>query len=796
MGKWDIAFPDSKQDFKDLDGKLMDAQDAFEELHDRLDIPSFWFHGETIKFGYSFSFPLLSLKEDAPKVMSNIVMAVTDGTDLVEAALAEPNQYRRLSSFYSYAKYKSMQGLPRVISNLTEYSFTEAAVKKLLSDYFTITPDYFTNIRTDTQLSTVDNLDPDTDFTIMALAYIQKTGEYWDIRKELLYKTFLEKCEELVLDMAWTSNSPIPEIDINDYEYFIESIETTTQDTISWRLFFDVNIKAVLKTDHTTVFYFTDKMAIPNDSDIVLYWGEKYLFYFDTPEHANVLFIMCQTTPRYTDFQEYLEEFRITTEGNFYPAIPIKLNKEFLDESDKLANMYTDAKGLSTALGIDYSYLKTAVESLDGIKDRNVDGAYAYFGVDVNSDNEIELEYCYRFFKDKAKEFKENPQAIYEENGVGRYELDVGYGMKINKDDKHRTALHQYFICSDITMESRTGTMPTDASVFGLVGTKYKTYYTKTKGNYLLVIILPKDKNDDWSSVEFAFCKKLSNSKYDFIKITNPHFFVQTLDNKENKIHYISVLKLGLENAHLCRLPLSDNYIKQFSTKDRNDLIVASLCINVMARSDHYVDWYATKDFQTFVTVVSIIVTIWSLGTSSSFWIWLRNVLIALAAAKAGAWVARKVGGDLGVALGFITTMVILYYGGGLSSVSGNTTFMQASVQNAVIAADALSKIHSIKIQEQMDKLRRETAMFDKNYKEAMEIIEDAKDELLKGSGIKYELSQLIDELDYIYESPDDFLYRTTQMKNPGVLLLQEANTYVARHLQLPDYLSQTNIIT
>jgi len=95
-----------------------------------------------------------------------------------------------------------------------------------------------------------------------------------------------------------------------------------------------------------------------------------------------------------------------------------------------------------------------------------------------------------------------------------------------------------------------------------------------------------------------------------------------------------------------------------------------------------------------------------------------------------------------------------------------------------------------------MNEMNRDQLAFNNRLSDLLKDIEVAKEDLRLSAGIKYKISQLMADADLIMEAPEEFYYRTTQLKNPGVLLLQEPSTYVSRHLQLPDYIKQINVVS
>lgn len=814
-------------------GKVYKLQDHLEEFSDSLDIASIWFHGEDIQIGYSYTFPLYS--EDTQKYLSPIVDAVLSQTDLAEAILKEPQYYPLAMNFFNTAKNKHVWGLMDTRDSLPELKMTTQEATQFLSDYFQI---------------------PITSLSDVEFSYIQQSNEANQILETRYYLLeFLERVSADYQDVSTGAVTPYPCPAYNaittalDYQilfnyslvdYFVYTPAWDTGLSIADYDFYLTDISHLGNMDYQGILWFIDIKAVHKTSFVEisfqdrlwqkaqqnLSFREKVAFTFNVDGVAKE-FIFGTVVPGYTDYTDvFVFNLDISPDLAYLPLIPIMVGREFLDEDfdePGLPTLYKDTEALTKSLRLDHSLLREAVKGLSNSNE--LLGAYMFFGANLLSRNPMELDYLTKYFTKIHTEFLAK-HPYYEHFMDWHYMLEITQGL-LDEESAKNSAFHHYFNIGKMTISTESIPFPVDYRNLPeladldkqdpLVAAFYKEYFQPkvwSPANQKYEPLTYKVQYLDFISDNFVVATVYGQTEFGYVQlpdyflckrtgttwkkytIHNPILMIRTGSQEIQRLDPITIWDLLQRNATEFRIPIQHELLRGYTTAQRNELITHTMCINVMAVKFQYINWYATDEFRDFVNVVSVIVTIWTLGTTSSFWIWLRGLLIAIVAAKAGAWVAKKVGGDLGVALGFITNMVILYYGGGLASTSSSTTFMEASVQNAAIAADSLSKIHSIKIQEQMDKLRRETAMFDKNYKEAMEIIEDAKDELLKGSGIKYELSQLIDELDYIYESPDDFLYRTTQMKNPGVLLLQEANTYVARHLQLPDYLSQTNIAT
>lgn len=814
---------------------VYNVQDHLEEFSDDLDIASIWFHGDKILVGYSYTFPLLP--EDDSKTLSHIVEAVVDNTSLVDAVLKEPHYFSAVSTFYNNARDKHVWGLMDTWQNLPIWKISVAEAQQFLADYFQLPATEFSDISTQylqetTSYSLLD------DVALYLVEFLGRTThlstdssgrvttydcpQYDPISKTLDYSVLYAYTTDnrFTYTSAWDAL-----LEISDYDFYLEDVTYLGTPADYQGILWFIGLKAVHKINLNEIL-FTDRLWQTGNQNIS--YREKFLFNFTiygTPHQ----FIFSQALTDYSDFRSKLGVRNpMSPDENYLPVIPIVVGGELLDEefnSPSSPTLQKDTEALAKALKIEHSLLRTAVTELEQQKPKELMGAYLFFGANLFSPHKHELEYVTRFLQQIHKEFMDNT-LHYQHFMNWNYVLEITQGTLLDDEAAQDSAFRHYFNIKKMTITEEVTAFPTDykdipeladlkkqdelvrlhykswfePKVWSAVEGVYKPldykiqYLNFISDVYAVAIIYPVTELGNVLSPEYILCEKRGKTWIKYV-ITNPVLMIQTGNNDVQRLDPITLTDIIFRGDSQFRIPMRKDILQQFSTDKRNKIINSTMAINIIARKAQYINWYATEEFNTFIQVVSIIFTIWR-GIVMGIWAAIRGILIAIIAAKVGAWIAKKVGGDLGVALGFISSMAILYYGGAFSSTGTNANIVQVTVQNIQLATSSLSSIHNVKIQEKMEELQRKMLLFDKNTKEFMEELEDAKEDLLAGSGIKYELSQLMKELDTAIESPADFLYRTTQIKNPGVLLLQGPTTHISRQLQLPNYLTQTNIAT
>ena len=126
------------------------------------------------------------------------------------------------------------------------------------------------------------------------------------------------------------------------------------------------------------------------------------------------------------------------------------------------------------------------------------------------------------------------------------------------------------------------------------------------------------------------------------------------------------------------RIFMLEDALKDKSFKEFTALYDESLVGVAYSVEKRYMKWYQRNGSRFVIQIVMLVITIWSGGTTSAL-----NVVVNAALAFAIGYVAMKiseyVGGNLGVLLGVIFSMVAFYYTGQLDGMDSTGIWLKAS---------------------------------------------------------------------------------------------------------------------
>ena len=466
--------------------------------------------------------------------------------------------------------------------------------------------------------------------------------------------------------------------------------------------------------------------------------------------------------------------------GEFYPNVYFRANRTDLS-ADKTKTDYTASKKQAKYLGIDYDAINKSIHENSNVG--NIEQAFITLGVPDNSTDPTDLMYLYDFFDDlNARQVI--PSGLDINNYINRWILanvgvppddpEMGFIQIKDKANNMVLAIDQLNKTRKVGKLGELGQVFTEETVIS---------YTlpATDGGEPQVIALPVK----------LFKRQVSLNFYDEIQVVN-------LSMRYAIFNEYCAVKTTLGKDYVL-IPVDRGIIDQYSSKDRERLVLRSLHFVFNSKVVTHLAWYETEIFGTLLRIVGVVLTLISLGQDGGFF---SNLMSAIGAGAYQAAITLILNGLFEMflkTLAFklfvrvvgpqIAILVALFIAlKAFIEVAGADWRLTASAKDLLTLSNGLTSGVSSFVKDSITGVQKALSALSAE-KEAMDKALETAEDLLDNHG-------LLNPFTIIGEYPEDYYKRTIHSGNIGTLLLDDVHSYVERSLQLPTFASSVGGIS
>lgn len=480
------------------------------------------------------------------------------------------------------------------------------------------------------------------------------------------------------------------------------------------------------------------------------------------------------TYPALDDIHASLE-----AEQPFLPFIHFRGNKqEISDPVNALSQDTWDSYDrICRLLGLNYREIGDEVHKNPGVAD--IDDAYLYWGVPLNSTHPTDQQYLYKFFS----WFKDTV-------------LTQATGMKLLAP--YWTGI--YFECDTITRTTHTGTIGAVGTITVTIQTNNGTVETEDEnGNPVSVPTTDKDivlqKQVDATTYEELFVQNLTLEYLIAFPATNP----TERHNAEG-----DMLPIELTDARFL-VPVHIDLAKEMGLLNREVLYARSMHLMSASAVTYDPQWYEDPGFADILKTMGVILVVVSVATGligiaeqiyTLYGLTGATLIFATIAVYAAIHVVlshgfRYIVKELGTenagilaAILVVASIVVIAYTGDTSIPQEQLTRTWA--ERLLWAGNNLVPAISQQNKDEMSALIREHEIFQEWLEEKWEELEEIERSLNPLFPVNaLELTRLV-PASIPGESPDDFFNRTIHTGNIGTLGFDYIESYVDQALRLP----------
>lgn len=435
-------------------------------------------------------------------------------------------------------------------------------------------------------------------------------------------------------------------------------------------------------------------------------------------------------------------------DGAFFPWGYLRFNKQSL-VANKSSEDYKSNKELFKYLNMDMDMVGAAINENPDITD--VEQVMMVMGVPAGSQDSIDQQYLFDFF-DKIQldtgSYGNNLTSLAKQLINKNLNKQTPETSIVIQDKKFKMALAFKNLSKD---EVPGSAAPVGKYSSVITGNTHKYRYQHTEGMYYEITVTD-------------------------LKMTYWVFEQYTTTGDE-------------DNKEILLIPVDVNIAKTYSLPMREKLYARSLHFVFNSKVVTKLKWYQTGIFKVIMIVVSIVITVLTMGAT-----WQGIVAAVAAGATVTAItmmvvmailkylivsVALKLFVKLvGARFAFIAAVVAAVYGGYQAIQAGS---LQGApwAKELLQVASGLSSAVNADIASQMEDLVNQQSEFEKFAEEQTKLL-DSANELLGGDIV-------MNPLIIFGESPNDFYQRTVHSGNIGVVGIEAVSSYVDVALRLPD---------
>lgn len=486
--------------------------------------------------------------------------------------------------------------------------------------------------------------------------------------------------------------------------------------------------------------------------------------------------------------------------GTFYPRIYFRRDKTPINK-DHHIDAYNTGSKVVKAIGINYDDISDSIHENPDIDD--IEQAYLTLGVPINSSNQTDLRYLYEFY-----------DAIHQAgvfvpiNDGGSTQRETGtvsggmfasalmnlFNRQLNPHTANKFGLpvinfsmkDGYFTsslrCSGVYKRRVIGSIGKIGEYSSSIGRyeEFEQIETDPKLVWLKDFI---NSSKKLFGLSIRIRKQISSRVYEEIQIDNP-----TSTQNIRGSHYTNAsLEEDIENL---LIPIDRNVARNFPLNKREELHSRGLHFVFNSFVQVKVKWYQQGWFKAILQIAAVVITIYSLGSSSYLTALasattasavgavilsiVMDMVIGFLIVQAGMFVLQSIDPQLLAMLAIIITVATLTYG-----------YIQTGSPKGMPWAEHALKASSVlnaAAENNMKELYKDLA---DEYSEFLDELKLAEENLETGKDLLYN-NNYLSPYTLMGESPHEFYTRTIHAGNIGAHTLKAVNTYVDRALKLP----------
>jgi len=455
--------------------------------------------------------------------------------------------------------------------------------------------------------------------------------------------------------------------------------------------------------------------------------------------------------------------------GTYFPFAYFRYAK-VSEIADKTKESYKTAKKLVKFMGIDYDAVATAINSNPGIAD--VEQAMLIMAVPAITTNPLERRYLYEYFDNQYANQLVKFETRVEGNTAAFFAkiAELTVNATIIQDKRFSMSLSNNGV-----FKIRKGGSIGAVGFYDSGFTTHNTAQNYTDENTGIV-------STAVTAVKYHYYRKqIAHALYDEI---------QVIDLKMQYRVFEGHSTIGDEADTILLIPIDRSISEDYSIPEREVLYARSMHYVFNSRQVTVIKWYQTGVFKALITLIAIVITVWSMGADGG------ALLAAIASGSSAAITAALIpvlinlviGAAIGAALKIFVKMVgaefaflVAIFAAAYGSFQA---FKFGSITGAPWAKDllqlatGLSKAINAGLQDLMQGLSKE-------YGELSLLMTEA-DKKLKEADKLLENNNFLSPFVIFGESPKDFYNRTVHSGNIGMQSISAISSYVDIALTLP----------
>lgn len=463
--------------------------------------------------------------------------------------------------------------------------------------------------------------------------------------------------------------------------------------------------------------------------------------------------------------------------NSYYPKIYLRLNGKKLNNSEFIFDDgYIDSKKACKILGLDYVNLVQDVHenigSLEKVKQMLV-GLYCPMHEATKEQASYLIEY-FKYLYDTSTEDSPTIPATRSAESVTSTYLYFLYDFQNYNLKKGKTHLYQDLVNKQSFSYAYIGTKLT-TGVIGSVG-----HTTSEFHKYDILGDLDTSLADlsTYPFCYYLYKKQINSTQYLEVVVYNP-----SSTEYVERWHYT----YASQDSENLLIPIDSEIAKQIHMKARE--LLFNQCLYLIIHTSYIVKtrWYQRDGFAYFLQFIAILLALPSGFTSLS----IAEAIIAVIAAvivttviKVTITVSIELLG-LNTEESILFILVVAYFTGTFEFNGGTITALK-TIEIANVALEIYQKI----LTEEYEDVLNRISEFETNASKQLELLEETKDKLNLGN---YTYNPLFTDANLrmrffieVGEKPDEFFTKHVGNTNPGVALLDYANSYIAAKLTLP----------
>lgn len=520
--------------------------------------------------------------------------------------------------------------------------------------------------------------------------------------------------------------------------------------------------------------FFIDMSTYDKDGD---YYQAKYSY--GTGENKVIKYWVYTpgtgTYPALDSFYDRTGQAPYMAEGDYFPIIPFREFWEDLSDPALAGTPKFDTTvEILRLLNMDYEEIGAAIHENPDID--KVIQANLFMGIPIDSENQIDRSYLFRFFSDlyqrtpapppmKAKDFQEQYFSQRPGNTFDFY--DAGFAAS--------------FTYTGIKRRIKAGVLST---TLGHVDVEIEVTRFTTEDLVLLPIInLHTPRQED--RVNVSFRKQISIGMYEEILVEDLSMRYWTGSLAFNApVNIQSPLPSFL-------IPINRNLTADMDFRDKYRLYYRSLNFIFLSETTVETEWYESGPFKALITVVGIVLIVltyqyellpyltaaWAAGYAAFALAVSYLIVVQIALKYAFKLIVKEIGIEAAMVLAIVALTVGLSNEGvGQDSWAG--TLVQASSGLITTSQDVLGDMFK--------ELQADMSATAELQKELLDELQEKNDLLNSTSGIDPMIFTRLEPFTVFGEDPNDFYNRTIHNENPGVLAFDLMENYFENSLRLP----------